>query len=111
MGVALTAVATAPHPLLTGGLLAAVGFGQMVWNVVAVTYRQTVVPDELLGRVNSVYRLIAYGSFPLGALAGGLIAEFAGLRSLWVFAGLGTMLLVPWLAIRLDALEVSTPPP
>jgi MFS family permease len=104
MGIALSAVATAPHPVLTGTLLAAVGFGQMVWNVVAVTYRQTAVPDGLLGRVNSVYRLIAYGSFPLGALVGGLIAEFAGLRSPWWFAGAGTLLLVPWLARALRAL-------
>lgn len=110
MGIALAAVATAPHPALTATLLAFVGFGQMVWNVVAVTYRQTVVPDELLGRVNSVYRLIAYGSFPLGALVGGLIAEFAGLRAPWGFAGAGTLLLVPWLARRLDAMAVSTPP-
>lgn len=104
MGIALAAVATAPHPALTATLLAFVGFGQMVWNVVAVTYRQTVVPDGLLGRVNSVYRLIAYGSFPLGALAGGLIARFAGLQSPWLFAGVGTLLLVPWLARALRPL-------
>ncbi|OFW65041.1 MAG: hypothetical protein A2135_10150 [Actinobacteria bacterium RBG_16_67_15] len=104
MGVTLLVVALAPHPVLVGMLLAIVGFGQMVWNVVAVTYRQTVVPDGLLGRVNSVYRLIAYGSFPVGALAGGLIAEFAGLRSPWLFAGLGTLVLVPWLARALRTL-------
>ena len=104
MGVTLLVVALAPHPVLVGMLLAIVGFGQMVWNVVAVTYRQTVVPDGLLGRVNSVYRLIAYGSFPVGALAGGLIAEFAGLRSPWLFAGVGTLALVPWLARALRTL-------
>lgn len=105
MGVMLGAVATAPHPVITGALLAAVGFGQMVWNVVAVSYRQRVVPDGLLGRVNSVYRLIAFGSFPLGAVTGGLIAESAGLQSTWLFAGTGTLLLVPWLASRLQALD------
>jgi len=104
MGVTLLVVALAPHPVLVGMLLAIVGFGQMVWNVVAVTYRQTVVPDGMLGRVNSVYRLIAYGSFPVGALAGGLIAEFAGLRSPWLFAGVGTLALVPWLARALRTL-------
>ncbi|HEX5630710.1 MAG TPA: MFS transporter, partial [Acidimicrobiia bacterium] len=104
MGVMLAAVAIAPHPVITGTLLATVGFGQMVWNVVAVSYRQRVVPDGLLGRVNSVYRLIAYGSFPLGAIAGGLIAEYVGLGATWLFAGGGTLLLVPWLARRLGAL-------
>ena len=104
MGIALVVIGAVRHPVAAGAMLAIVGFGQMVWNVVAVTYRQTVVPDGLLGRVNSVYRLIAYGSFPVGALAGGLIAEFAGLRSPWLFAGLGTLLLAPWLARALREL-------
>jgi MFS family permease len=104
MGIALVVIGAVRHPVAAGAMLAIVGFGQMVWNVVAVTYRQTVVPDGLLGRVNSVYRLIAYGSFPVGALAGGLIAEFAGLRSPWLLAGLGTLLLVPWLARALRTL-------
>jgi MFS family permease len=109
MGLTLGAVGLAPAPLVVGGLLAVVGFGQMVWNVVAVTYRQTVVPDGMLGRVNSVYRLIAYGSFPLGALTGGLIADGAGLRATWWFAAAGTLVLVPWLARRLH--ELAPPPP
>jgi hypothetical protein len=76
----------------------------MVWNVVAVSYRQAVVPNELLGRVNSVYRLLAYGSFPLGALLGGLIAETTNLGVPWLVAGVGTLLLVPWLARALRSL-------
>jgi MFS family permease len=104
MGVTLLVVALAPHPVLVGMLLAIVGFGQMVWNVVAVTYRQTVVPDGMLGRVNSVYRLIAYGSFPVGALGGGLLASAGGLRATWLFAGAGTLLLAPWLARALRTL-------
>jgi predicted MFS family arabinose efflux permease len=108
MGLTLAAIGLAPAPLVVGGLLALVGFGQMVWNVVAVTYRQTAVPDGMLGRVNSVYRLIAYGSFPLGALMGGLIAERAGLRATWWFAGAGTLALVPWLARALHMMKADS---
>ncbi|MCP4964007.1 MAG: MFS transporter, partial [bacterium] len=47
-------------------------FVAVLWNVITVSFRQTVIPDELLGRVNSVYRFFAWGMMPLGALLGGL---------------------------------------
>ena len=105
IGVTLIGVALTRNPFATGGLLALTGFAQMVWNVVAVSYRQTVVPNELLGRVNSVYRLLAYGSFPIGALLGGLIAETTNLGVPWLVAGIGTLLLVPWLAKALQPIR------
>lgn len=44
-----------------------------VWNVITVSLRQTIIPDELLGRVNSVYRFFAWGMIPIGSLIGGLM--------------------------------------
>lgn len=47
----------------------------MLWNVVTVSYRQRLIPDDLLGRVNSVYRFFGWGVMPFGAMgAGGLVA-------------------------------------
>ena len=37
-----------------------------------MSLRQRITPDPLLGRVNSAYRLLAWGTMPLGAAAGGL---------------------------------------
>jgi membrane associated rhomboid family serine protease len=54
----------------------AIGFSALLavmWNVVTVSYRQRIVPEELLGRVNSIYRLLSWGPLPLGSLAGGAI--------------------------------------
>jgi MFS family permease len=45
----------------------------LLWNVVTVSYRQRMVPDELLGRVNSAYRFIGWGTMPVGMLAGGVL--------------------------------------
>ena len=45
----------------------------VVWNVITVSLRQQIIPDELLGRVNSVYRFFAWGMMPVGSLLGGLI--------------------------------------
>jgi len=51
-----------------------------VWNVITVSLRQRITPDRLLGRLNSCYRLVAWGTMPLGAITGGLLAEVLGLR-------------------------------
>lgn len=45
----------------------------VVWNVITVSLRQALIPDHLLGRVNSVYRFIGWGMMPLGSLLGGLL--------------------------------------
>jgi MFS family permease len=66
----------------------------VVWNVVTVSLRQRITPDRLLGRLNSAYRLLAWGTRPLGALAGGLLAEAVGLRDVFLVMGVATLLLV-----------------
>ncbi len=56
-------------------------FLAVLWNVITVSLRQTIIPDELLGRVNSVYRFFAWGMMPLGMLAGGAIVTLV--EALW----------------------------
>jgi len=55
--------------------------------VVAVTLRQRITPDPLRGRVASVARLLAWGTQPLGALIGGVVASVFGLRAPFFVAG------------------------
>jgi hypothetical protein len=50
--------------------------------------RQQIVPAELLGRVNSVYRMIGWGLIPVGAVAGGLVAKEFGLRAPYTLGGI-----------------------
>jgi MFS family permease len=60
-------------------------FTAVAWNVVTVSLRQRLIPDRLLGRVNSVYRFFGWGMMPIGTLlGGGLVAlvEAGGDRSL-----------------------------
>ena len=49
-------------------------FVAVLWNVITVSLRQTIIPDRLLGRVNSVYRFFGWGAIPIGALIGGALA-------------------------------------
>ncbi len=85
--VADAGVGLAPNFAVAAALMACNGFFVTMWNVVTVTLRQRIVPAELLGRVNSAYRMIGWGLMPLGALAGGFIAHAAGLRAAYVVAG------------------------
>jgi len=48
-------------------------FTSVLWNVITVSLRQTIIPDRLLGRVNSVYRFFGWGMMPIGSLVGGAV--------------------------------------
>ena len=48
-------------------LLGLTMFTGILWNVITVSLRQSVIPDRLLGRVNSVYRFFGWGMMPIGA--------------------------------------------
>ena len=50
-------------------------FFAVLWNVITVSLRQSIIPSHLLGRVNSVYRFFAWGSLPIGTLIGGALVD------------------------------------
>lgn len=76
-------------------ILFGAGFGATM--VLAPSVRGAIVPDELMGRVGAVGRLISWGTFPLGAVLGGWIAEAVGIRAPFIICGAllaGTSLVV-----------------
>jgi MFS family permease len=58
--------------------LVVVGFGYITEYSTCNTMIQALVPDELRGRVMSVYMLMIYGAMPLGSLLAGSVAEVLG---------------------------------
>jgi MFS family permease len=74
---AFVAIAYAPTAVALGIVLACFEFTGLVWNTVSVSYRQRAIPDALLGRVNSLYRLMAWGMMPVGLLVSGLCVRLA----------------------------------
>ncbi len=86
--------AVTANPFLIGAAFFVGGTANAIWNVITVSLRQRVTPDRLLGRVNSGYRLVAWGAMPLGAAAGGLLAQVLGLRAVFVGMALLTLALV-----------------
>jgi predicted MFS family arabinose efflux permease len=58
-----------------------------IYNIVQFSYRLALIPDELQGRVNSTFRLVAFGFQPLGAaLSGFLLQQFGTTPTLVFFA-------------------------
>jgi MFS family permease len=82
--VGIAAVTT--NPLVIAAVFLLGGLTNALWNVVAVSLRQRITPDRILGRINSSYRLVAWGTRPLGAAAGGLLGELLGLRAVFTVA-------------------------
>ncbi|SDP12537.1 Predicted arabinose efflux permease, MFS family [Nakamurella panacisegetis] len=106
--IVLTAVATvlfafcnplsavlAPVPtLIIGGVLLTAAM--VAYNIATVSFRQRLCPPDLLGRMNASARFLVWGTIPLGAMAGGLLGTHIGvLPTLWLFAGLGLLSILP----------------
>jgi predicted MFS family arabinose efflux permease len=70
--------ALAPAYLLLGIVFALMYFVGPVYNVVQFSYRLALIPDALQGRVNSTFRLLAFGMMPIGAALTGFLIERAG---------------------------------
>src|SRR6266508_490816 len=95
-GLAWTGVAFAPNAVVLRILFAFLGAGSSLASVAVGSARQALTPDKLLGRVVSAFRLFGLGAAGLGALAGGVIASWQGLRApLLVAAALVILAAVP----------------
>lgn len=101
-------------PLVWLMLACGMGLG-VLWNVITVSLRQTIIPDHLLGRVNSVYRFFAWGSIPIASFLGGalvLVADAtmsreAALRLPWLVAAALNVALFAFAAPRLTTQRIE----
>lgn len=75
------------------GALFLAGISTAVFSVISLSLRQELVPEGMLGRVSASFRLIAYGTRPVGGILGGVVADAIGLRPLF-FLCAGTVLLI-----------------
>jgi MFS family permease len=113
VGAALLAVTSSwPVAWLAAGIEAGLG---SLWNVITVSLRQAIIPDHLLGRVNSVYRFLGWGMMPIGSLVGGLVVALGdqvttrevALRLPFVIAVVGNLLLLAFGSRRLTTARIE----
>ncbi len=111
-GLFVGAPALTDNPYILGAVFFVGGLLVVIWNVITVSLRQRIAPARLLGRVNSAYRLLAWGTMPLGAAAGGLLAQWLGLQAMFGIMGvltLGLLGLMPLLTDKaIDAADVES---
>jgi MFS family permease len=85
-GASLVVPALTANAVLVGASFMLGGVAIVLWNVVTVSLRQRITPDRLLGRMNAAYRVVGWGTMPVGAALGGFLAEALGLRLTFVVA-------------------------
>jgi MFS family permease len=105
--IGLTVFASTSNTWVAGFLMAVFGSQITSWNVVAVSLRQQLTPDDARGRVAGASRLLTWGSMPLGALFGGGVAAAFGLRAPFFVAAAAfvVMLLLTWRVISNEVIE------
>ncbi|MFI6295036.1 MFS transporter [Nonomuraea sp. NPDC050790] len=89
--VLLVAPVLAPHPAVLFPVAVLWGATNTWSNVIVISTRQRIIPEGLLGRVNSAYRLIGMGGMPIGAGVAGLVGEAWGVTSV-LFASVAVCL-------------------
>jgi MFS family permease len=85
-------------------------FGGVMCGVAQVSFRQAFTPQAMLGKMNASMRFISCCAMPLGALAGGLLAQYFGARTAMVVSELGgSCVALPLLLSPLRRMRDFTP--
>lgn len=80
-------------------LFAVTSAGVMTWNVITMSLRQALIPQEMFGRVQGAYRTLVWGAIPVGALVGGALAGAIGVRPVFAVVGIALLLCSGWLGL------------
>jgi predicted MFS family arabinose efflux permease len=97
-GTALALLSWGGHIWIALPLLAIVGFGVLVTSVSVNMILQTIVDDDKRGRVMSLYTVAFLGMSPLGAIAGGALADRVGVAATLTGGGICCALAALYLA-------------
>jgi MFS family permease len=89
-----------PRFWMLGVISSLIYFMSPIYNVVQFSYRLSLIPDALQGRVNSTFRLVAFGFMPIGAALSGLLIEHFG--TAWAVFALTCVFLVLAVATTLN---------
>jgi MFS family permease len=109
-GVTLVGFAASRHIALSMLLLIASGAGYMTAIAAANTLIQTLVDENLRGRVMAFYTMAFLGTMPLGSLAAGLVADWIDAPTTIALGGIACALIGVWFMSRLPALGAVVRP-
>ncbi len=107
VGVGATAAGASPNAVGFAAGLTAVGFAGTAASVVLISLRQALVPDELRGRVNSMFRLGLMAAAPVGALVAGQLATHLSVRAPALALGVGSAILAAFTAVTVTNRDIA----
>ena len=67
----------APNIYIFVALATLGGFAISQWNILLMATYQTIIPNELFGRIHGTRRTLVWGMMPIGSLLGGVLAHFS----------------------------------
>ncbi|MFF9431952.1 MFS transporter [Streptomyces sp. NPDC014746] len=104
-GMLLVAVSGSSLPAVAavGSSFLLISFGITLFNVNAISVRQTITPENLMGRTTAAMRFVVWGAMPIGSLLGGSLGELFGIRPM--VATIGATLLLPTIITLLSPLH------
>lgn len=68
-------------PIVTAVAAVGIGASGMLWNVANRVVRQRATPDSMLGRVTATMKVLALAMAPVGAVMGGAVGQWFGVRA------------------------------
>jgi MFS family permease len=92
---------------LSTALLLPVGYSVMLQMASTNTLIQTMVPDQLRGRVMALYSMMVMGMAPFGALLGGALAHRMGAPATVAVGGVACVLGAIWFGRELPTLRIE----
>jgi MFS family permease len=109
-GAGLVAFSFSRSLILSLAILTTVGAGMMITMASTNTIVQTIVREELRGRVMAFYSMAFLGTAPLGSLMAGAIAERVGPTNTILAGGIGCIAAATWFAMRLPLIREQVRP-
>jgi len=94
LGPSIIGMSLSRTPWISMALMALLGYSLITQLILTNTLIQTIVPDDLRGRVLSAYTWALGGFYPLGSLAIGFLGDQIGAPTAAMLSGIGCILLI-----------------
>ena len=85
------------------------GFAVSQWNILLMATYQTVIPNELYGRIHGTRRTLVWGMMPIGSLLGGVLAHYSLRLPMYVGGAIATTLAFLSIGFLLNIAQTAKP--
>ena len=99
----------APNIYFYVGLATFGAFAVSQWNILLMATYQTVIPNELYGRIHGTRRTLVWGMMPIGSLLGGVLAHYSLRLPMYVGGAIATTIAFLSLGFLINIAETAKP--